>query len=61
MDFVSTKADLKVAANVQCKFPLTKPHMGAGSVPVDIKTVLFGVISCRYPKHTMKAARWKEK
>lgn len=47
MDLVSTKGDLKVAANVQCKFPLIKPHTGAGSVPVDIKTALFAVVSCR--------------
>lgn len=47
MDFVPTKADLKVAANVQCKFPLNKPHAGAGSVPGDIKTALFAVVSRR--------------
>lgn len=47
MDFASTKADLKVAANGQCKFRLTEPHTGAGSVPVDIKTALFAVVSCR--------------
>lgn len=47
MGFVSTKADLKAAANVQCKFSITKPHTGAGSVPVDIKSALFAVVSCR--------------